>query len=233
MINMKAIIFDLDDTLYDRNAAQIHTVKLLVERFPQTFQGIDEERLIEAFLESDRLITIDFEAGEPSEGLREKRTKSFLRLLNLSEENADAITGMYVSEYPKISIPIPGAVNAVKELSARFLLAVITNGSPDVQYRKIEAIGLEGIFSAIVLSEELGIRKPDTEIFLYAARALHIQPAECLFVGDSYRNDIVGAKRAGMKACWYNGESSASGNTGIQADFIITSFKELTRILGN
>jgi putative hydrolase of the HAD superfamily len=232
IINVKAVIFDLDDTLFDRNAAQIQVVKLIVDRFPQTFQGLEQERIVEAFLESDRLSTIDFEASEPSEGLRDKRTKSFLQLLGVDEENADAITEMYVSDYPKINIPISGAVNAVKELSNKFLLAVITNGLPDVQYRKIEAIGLKDIFSAIVLSEELGIRKPDPEIFLYAAHALRVQPAECLFVGDSYRNDIIGAKTSGMKACWYNCKSSGTDiSSGISADFEIHDFRELLRLL--
>ena len=228
---IRAVIFDLDDTLYDRNAAQIQIVKLISERFPQTFQGLEEERILEAFLESDRLSTIDFEAGKPSEGLRDKRTKSFLRLLGLQEDNANAITEIYVRDYPKINIPMPGAVKAVKELSKRIPLAVISNGLPDVQYCKIESMGLRGMFSSIVLSEEIGIRKPDAEVFRYAAKCLQVQPAECLYVGDSYRNDIVGAKTAGMKVCWYNYKSLAPENTEIKADFIITSFKELTRIL--
>jgi len=62
---------------------------------------------------------------------------------------------------------------------------------------------------------------------------LQVQPIECLYVGDSHRNDIVGAKTAGMKACWYNYESSSPENTEIKADFIITSMRELTGILEN
>jgi putative hydrolase of the HAD superfamily len=84
-----------------------------------------------------------------------------------------------------------------------------------------------------VLSEEIGIRKPDPRIFQYAADALRIRPAECLYVGDSYRNDIIGAKTAGMQACWYNSESSTPAEMGIKADFIITKIGELAKILKN
>ncbi len=71
-----------------------------------------------------------------------------------------------------MNFPVPGAVSVVKELSGRFRLGVISNGSPDVQYRKLEAIGLGGIFACVLLSEEIGIRKPDPRIFHIAANAL-------------------------------------------------------------
>lgn len=229
--NIRAVIFDLDDTLFDRNAAQIRVVELIMKGFSQIFQGFDTERVVAAFLESDRLSADDFYAGEPSDGLREKRLKSFLQLLGINEDYANAITEMYVRDYPMINIPISGAVPVVKELSTRFLIGIVSDGLPDVQYRKLDAIGLSGIFSCIVLSEEIGIRKPDPKIFQYAADTLQVKPIECLYVGDSHRNDIVGAKTAGMKACWYNCKSSEPENTEIKADFIITSIRELTRIL--
>jgi putative hydrolase of the HAD superfamily len=231
--HVRAVLFDLDDTLFDRNAAQIRVVELIMQRFPHLFQGFDIECVIAAFLESDRLSAEDFYTGEPSDGLREKRSKSFLQLLGINEDYANAITEMYVRDYPMINIPISGAVTVVKELSTRFSMGVVSNGLPDVQYRKLDAIGLGGIFSCIVLSEEIGIRKPDPKIFQYTADILQVQPIECLYVGDSHRNDIVGAKTAGMKACWYNCKSLAPENTEIKADFIITGIRELTRILEN
>ena len=227
----KAIIFDLDDTLFDRNAAQIRVAKRIIQRFSQIFQDYNTERVVAAFLESDRLSVVDFEAGAPSDGLREKRSKLFLELLGIKEDCADVITETYVRDYPMINIPIAGAVPLVRELSTRFPIAVVSNGLPDVQYKKLEAIGLKDVFSCIVLSEEIGIRKPDPRIFQYAANIVQIQPLECLYVGDSYRNDIVGAKTAGMQACWYNCESSAPEKMDIQADFVITNIGELTGIL--
>ena len=202
-----------------------------MQRFSQIFLGFNTERVVAAFLESDRLSAVDFYAGEPSDGLREKRFKSFLQLLGINEEYANSINEMYVRDYPMINIPISGAIPVVKELSTSFLIGVVSNGLPDVQYKKLDVIGLNGIFSCIVLSEEIGIRKPDPRIFQYAADTLQVQPIECLYVGDSYRNDIIGAKTAGMKVCWYNCESSPPENTEIKADFIITSMKELTGIL--
>ena len=227
----KAVIFDLDGTLYDRNTAQIKVVELITQQFPQTFEGFNKERLIEAFMESDRLSTVDFEAGDPYETLRRKRTTYFLQLLDIKDDYIDAITEIYVRDYPKMNLPIAGAVPLVKELSTRLPVALISNGLPDVQYIKLETIGLKDVFSYIVLSEEIGIRKPDTRIFHFAANLLQIQPEDCLYIGDSYRNDIVGAKSAGMQACWFNRESSTPENLDIQADLVINRFEELANVL--
>ncbi len=61
---IRAVIFDLDDTLFDRNAAQIRVVELIMQEFSQIFRGLDRERVVAAFLESDRLADVDFHAGE-------------------------------------------------------------------------------------------------------------------------------------------------------------------------
>ena len=228
----KAVIFDLDGTLFDRNAAQIRVAELVMQRFSQSFQGLKTERVIEAFMESDRLSVVEFEAGAPSGGLRQKRSKLFLQLLGIKEDYADAITEIYVRDYPTVNIPIEGAVPLVKEISKIRPVAVVSNGLPDVQYKKLEAIGLNEVFACVVLSEEIGIRKPDLRIFYHATDLLHVQPLECLYVGDSYATDIVGAKAAGMQACWLNRESLEPDNIDVQADFVITNLMELSEILG-
>lgn len=227
----KAVIFDLDDTLFDREAAQIRVVELIMQRLPQIFQGHKTKRVIEAFIESDRLSVIDFEAGAPSDGLRQKRSKIFLQLLGINEDCEEVITGMYVRDYPKINLPITNALPIVRKISKRLPVAVISNGLPDVQYEKIKAIGLDDVFSHVVLSEEIGIRKPDLRIFQHAADLLKVKPSECLYVGDSYSNDVVGAKTAGMRVCWFKRGSMNTESKGIQPDFVITDLGELIRIL--
>ena len=230
-LGIKAVIFDVDGTLFDRDMAQKMAIEGIIGKFPHVFSVFEVESVVAAFLESDRLSVVDFEAGLPSDSMRAKRTKTFLRLLGAKEDYANAITETYVRDYPMINSPIAGSVPLVKELSTRFRLGVISNGLPDVQYRKIETIGLKGVFSSIVLSEEIGIRKPDPRIFQRAADSLRIRLPECLYVGDSYHDDVIGAKTAGMQVCWYNCRSAPPGKTGIQADFVIADIKELSGIL--
>jgi putative hydrolase of the HAD superfamily len=229
--NIKAVLFDIDDTLFDRSKAQSIILDLIVKKFPQVFQSLEIDRILEAFIESDRVTVESFNAGAPSEGLRDVRSQHFLRLLGISEDYAAAITEMYVREYPSVIAPVDGAVPLVKESSRRFKVGVVSNGLPDVQYRKLDTLGLRDVFTCIVLSEEIGIRKPDPRIFHRAADLLQVQPSECLYVGDSYDSDIVGAKAAGMSTCWLSRNASYPENTIIHTDYVVSHLEELNRIL--
>jgi len=229
--NIKAVLFDVDGTLFDRSLAQRKVLDVIVRQFPHIFDAFGIERVAKAFADSDRITTEDFEAGAPSDDLRRKRSQLFLQLLDLREDLADAITEIYVRDYPTIDASMAGAVPLVKELSRRSIVGVVSNGLPDVQYRKLEAIGLQQVLSCIVLSEEIGIRKPDPRIFHHAARLLQLQPSECLYVGDSYASDVVGAKASGMLACWLKCGQSVTPDERVKADFVISSLEQLGEIL--
>ena len=231
--NIKAVLFDVDGTLFDRGLAQRKVLEIIVRQFPHIFGAFEIERVAKAFVESDRITTEEFEAGAPSSSLRRRRSWLFLQLLGLREDEdiADAITEVYVRDYPTIDAPMAGAVPLVKELSRRFIVGVVSNGLPDIQYRKLEAIGLRQVLSCIVLSEEIGIRKPDPRIFHQAAQLLQLRPLECLYVGDSYASDVIGAKSSGMLTCWLNRGQSVTPSERAKADFLISSLKQLGEIL--
>jgi putative hydrolase of the HAD superfamily len=229
--NIKAVLFDLDDTLFDRNPAQKMVIEIIIEQLPHIFSRFEFEHVMKAFLESDRIISEAYEAGAPSEGIRLWRSRLFLELLDIQEDITAAITEMYVEYFPKVNAQIPGAFELVKGLSGRYQMGVISNGLPDVQYTKLKSIGLHDFMSCVVLSEELGIRKPDPRIFHYAVELLGLKPPDCLHVGNSYRDDITGAKSAGMLSCWLNSGSSESTDSKCQPDFVIGKLEELTGIL--
>jgi putative hydrolase of the HAD superfamily len=132
---------------------------------------------------------------------------------------------------PVVDTPVEGAVRLVGELIGKYKLGVVSNGLPDVQYRKLESMGLRPLFSCIVLSEEVGIRKPDPEIFLRAAQLLGRQPDECFFIGDSYTSDVVGAKKAGMHTCWFNRTNASLPDNEIRPDYVVETLLEIPELL--
>jgi putative hydrolase of the HAD superfamily len=229
--NIKAIVFDVDETLFDRVAAQKAVLELIVQQLPQVFSGCDPERVLAAFLESDQIYTDLFNSGAASEGSRDHRSKLFLQLLGIDEKYTAKITELYIRDYPTVKAHVDGAIPVIRELSRKFKLGVVSNGFTDVQYRKLEAMGLRDLFACVVLSEEIGIRKPDPRIFQRAALLLHMQTQECLYVGDSYANDVIGAKTAGMRACWLNRSAAKMPDEKIKPDFVITNFAELSVLL--
>ena len=228
--NLKAVLFDIDDTLFDRNRAQREILHLIVRAFRDIFTGIDEERIVQAFFESDRVATQAFNAGGSVDVARIGRSKIFLRILGLSEDPADKITAMYVTSYPTINAPVRGAELVVSHLARRFQLGIISNSSRDVQYRKLKTLDIKHLFDCIVLSEEVGIRKPDPKIFWRATTSLAREPEECLYVGDSYESDVVGAKKAGMRACWFNPDGLRLPQEDVEPDFEIGALDEILGI---
>lgn len=207
MTDLKAILFDLDDTLFDRQA------------------------MVDAFLESDRITLLELCRGIPLvKNVRIRRAQVFLDLLGLDEAYADAIAELYVAVYPRSNAPVDGAVMVVEALAPKFQLGIVSNGAPDVQYRKLETLGLRQWFECIVLSEELGVRKPDPRIFWHATGLLGREPEECLCVGDSYATDVAGAKKAGMQACWLNPGGLRPARVGVEFDCEIRTLDEVLAI---
>ena len=96
-------------------------------------------------------------------------------------------------------IPRPDVKTTIPELHKRgYVLGIIANTITEREIPNwIESDGLTDCFQAIVLSSKVGIRKPNPEIFLEAARRVGIEPAKCAYVGDNPARDVVGARSAG------------------------------------
>ena len=232
MADLRAILFDVDDTLFDRNGAQLMALDVITREFRDLFAGIDRQAMVDAFLESDRLTTLAFYGGIPTiENVRVRRAQVFLDLLGLDGAHADAIAALYVETYPRMDAPVDGAVALVEALAPRFQLGVVSNSLPDVQYQKLETLGIGHFFDCIVLSEEFGIRKPAPAIFWHATGLLGREPEECLYVGDSYAADVVGAKRAGLLACWFNPNGLHPPQDSVECDFEARTLAQVCEIL--
>jgi HAD superfamily hydrolase (TIGR01509 family) len=232
MTDLKAILFDLDDTLFDRQRAQLMVLDVIAREFSDVFAGVDRQAMVDAFLESDRITLLELYGDIPMvKNVRIRRAQVFLDLLGLDEAYADAIAELYVAAYPRSNAPIDGAVAVVEALAPKFQLGIVSNGAPDVQYRKLETLGLRQWFECIVLSEELGIRKPDPRIFWHATGLLGREPEECLCVGNSYAADIVGGKKAGVRVCWFNPGGLRPAQVGVESDYEIRTLDEILEIL--
>jgi HAD superfamily hydrolase (TIGR01549 family) len=231
--NLKAILFDLDDTLFDRQRAQLMILDVIAREFYDVFASIDRQAMVDAFLESDRLTILEFYGDIYTiQNTRTRRAQVFLDLLGLDGAHADAIAELYVEVYPRSDAPVDGAVAVVETLAPKFQLGIVSNGAPDVQYRKLETLGLRRWFDCVVLSEELGIRKPDPRVFWHATRLLNREPEECLYVGDSYAADVVGGKEASVQVCWFNPGGLHPAQVDVESDYEIRTLGEILEILG-
>jgi putative hydrolase of the HAD superfamily len=229
--HIKAILFDLDDTLFDRTTAVERTLQAMSNEFPGLFSGITADKIIRAFFHSDEIATLEFNKGLSLEDTRLFRDREFLKSLGLDQGYAPAIDAFYVKYYPTNKVFVAGAKQIIERLARAYRLGLISNGNAIDQYQKLDNLGIRHLLNCTILSEEIGIRKPDPRIFQEASGLLKISVEECLYVGDSYDNDIIGARNAGMRACWFNPRDIPSPQTTVIPDFKISTLDQLTDIL--
>jgi len=196
MENVKAVLFDLDNTLIVRG-------KMIAQVAHALIRDYFTDRADEYCFLKDAFCAC-FESGYIK---NEDCYKNFIARVNW--ENAPdywTFFKYWSFYYPFSATLMPDAVDLVQRLKAKgYKVGIITNGPIPMQNAKIDAARLRHLFDLIVISGAVGIQKPDPEIFRLAAKQLGCEPETCLYIGDHPRNDIFGAKNAGMKTAWLRG----------------------------
>jgi HAD superfamily hydrolase (TIGR01509 family) len=114
------------------------------------------------------------------------------------EEINAAIVERMLARYGEAPPLIPGAVNAVRRIAARWPLAIASSSNPELIEVVVRAAGLGDVFGIAVSSQEVPRGKPAPDVYLEAARRLGVEPTSCGAVEDSH-NGIRSAKAAGMR----------------------------------
>ena len=172
-----AILFDLDNTLIDRNAA--------LERYVRS-----------SFCDPSKICSlIELDCGGQGD-----RAAFFSLWSLLSGESLDMTNfGRRLSEFVEWDERL---LEGLKNLARHVPIGIISNGGVTTQTAKWQAAGLDQVVprNCYWISEEIGIEKPDPSIFVFASHQLGVEPSECLFVGDQPEIDIAGAQSAGLAA---------------------------------
>lgn len=121
---------------------------------------------------------------------------------------------------------LPDAERVVKYLAAKYPLTILSNGFKEVQYYKFSHSGLEPYFAHTIISEEIGINKPNPRLFELALEMNGVTPDEALMIGDSYTSDIAGAKAAGIDQLWIH-----DGETEETATYIVPKLADIMAII--
>ena len=168
MPRCSAALFDVDDTLYDREGAQEAILRDVVVQLPGIFGDLSDDAVAAAFGESDRRTADHYLTAGSIEESRDQRSRIFLELLDRPPERARDVSAAYVDAYRRTSSPVPGATEAFRRCARSIPVGIVSNAFPDVQYHKIDSLGVRELCGCILLSEEFGVRKPEPAIFLEA-----------------------------------------------------------------
>jgi putative hydrolase of the HAD superfamily len=118
----------------------------------------------------------------------------------------DAIAAHWHRHFPSLAVAMDGAVEVLETLQRLGLaLGLITNGGVRAQAQKLDILGLRAYFQTVVISEAVGVKKPDAAIFQHALDGLGLRADQVWFVGDHPANDILGAWQVGLRTVWLRG----------------------------
>lgn len=195
---IRAVLFDLDETLFDHRAAA-------EEGFRAWARGLGLGAYESRAQEWMRLETLYFERFERGEvdfrQQRRDRVRDFLGDAGLPDDEAESIFDDYLACYRGEWRAFADAAPAVRRCAAAGLgVAVVTNGDLGQQVEKLAAIGIPVPEGAVFVSGAVGHSKPSPEIFHLACRGLEVRPEEGLMVGDNLVKDYYGARGAGLAA---------------------------------
>lgn len=220
----KAIMFDLDNTLVDRDKAVGNMMSLILDKCYAGDSDKDKSQMTNKLVEM---------------------LNTFKKLDNNGYSNKTSVINTFFNEYPPTYRIPDGEINTfwnfnfpncfttepevnqvVECIHKRFKTAIITNGATEVQRAKIKNAGLADFFDTVIISDEVGLRKPDRRIFKLALERLGVSNNEAIFIGDNILDDIGGAQDTGIKAVWFN-PNRLNNISDVKPDEEITSLNEI------
>jgi putative hydrolase of the HAD superfamily len=122
------------------------------------------------------------------------------------QPDIEALKEHWFEHYAVCAIEMPRARETLIALRASGLkTGIVTNGSTRTQNTKVDLLNLRELVDAVIVSETVGIKKPDARIFQIALEEMQVEASEAIFVGDHPNNDVLGAQEANLAAVWMRG----------------------------
>ena len=121
----------------------------------------------------------------------------------------------------------PGVEETIRHLHQHYHLAIVSDAQTAYAIPELHAVGLSGYFDPIIVSGNVGYRKPDERLFRTALTAMKMKASEVLYVGNDMYRDVYGAQRLGIKTVFFRSNQGTQEKDGVKPDYIIYNFPEL------
>lgn len=226
----KWLLFDFDNTLVDFSSASKQSLWWTFD----AHQIECTETIYKIYKKINHQVWTDFERGKiTAEALRPKRFSDLFQALNIKNIDAVQFGQQYLANLVKASTAYDGVLELLQSLKeAGYLMSIVTNGLKEVQRPRLAKLGMTDFFDNIIVSDEIGSKKPELAFFEYVYQTIPNPPAksEILMIGDGINSDIRGGRDFGVPTCW-NAHGQIN-NTDIVPDFVIQNVLELRAVLG-
>lgn len=222
------ILLDLDDTIFDFQAAERCALKAALEEM----KAEPTELLLKRYHEINRSQWKLLELGQlTQEQVKVNRYQILFEELGIcvSEQETAKCYESYLASQHQL---IDGAMELLKNLHGKYRLYAASNGTYEVQKRRIEESGIKPYFEDFFISKKIGYHKPDKRFFDYCfAHIPNFQLKETVMAGDSLTSDILGGNEAGLKTIWFSPDKNVKDDGHIHPDLRIFQLCELPKQL--
>jgi putative hydrolase of the HAD superfamily len=204
----RLVLIDLDDTLLDHMHASVVTLTHVYNQFTEFHTRTCEEVTSH---HDDLLEELHVEVAKgrmPLQAAREERYARMLRAAGVKEYAAKAkaveVAREARAKYLKSRKLVPGAKELLEALVGKAVIGIVTNNTVDEQKEKLHTFGLSSLIDFMLVSEEIGITKPDPRIFYEALKRGGCRAEHAVMLGDSWSSDIRGALAVNIRPIWLN-----------------------------
>ena len=229
-MNYKVLIFDADETLFDFKKAEKEAFKETILEFGINY---DESYHFETYNIINTAIWKELEQGLITQSkLKIERFKRLSDKLQIPFDEVE-FANVYMKHLSNGSFLFEDSFDLIENIKDKYKLIIVTNGLTVVQEKRIKQSSIAKYFNNIVISENIGISKPNPGIFEYALKDMdNIDKSQILMIGDSLSSDIQGGINFEIDTCWYN-PNKFENKTNLNPTYEVSSLKELKSLLLN
>ena len=227
----KHIFIDLDDTLWDIHQNGKECLEEIYHDYDyKQFYPTFEDYYDVYFPTNLRLWTMYANGEIQKNELTVERFLAPVRAFGIDDAAyAKKLSDDFLDRTTRKTRLIEGAVELLEYLRPKYKMHILSNGFREVQFKKIENSGLRPYFEKIILSEDAGINKPHADMFTYALKNTNSRRNQTIMIGDSWENDIVGARNSRIAQIWFNPKRETVMD--FEPTFVVERLKEIREIL--
>lgn len=228
MHKYKWLLFDADNTFLDFATA---SKKSLFSTCSNYDLPCDEE-IYKIYKVENAKVWESFENKEITAlELRSLRFARFFDAVDIKGIDPFEFNTQFLQNLVEVSEAYQGAKELMENLKPNFTLSVITNGLKEVQRPRIHRLQMQHLFESIIVSDEIGVAKPDVRFFEHSYNSISNPPpkSEVLVIGDNLKSDILGGKNFGVDTCWLSHDKP--NDTSIQPTYTVKNLFDLPEIL--
>lgn len=238
-MSYKLVLIDLDDTLFDypktEETAFRNTFEELGFFVESELGNAKKEEIYEKI--KDRYKDVNLQLWKDLEkGAVDKDRLKVVRFEKIIEEfdlkyDPYEMSELYLKKLGEGIFPFEATEKLCEYLHSKYKVGIVTNGIKEVQHSRIENSAIAKYIDKIIISDEVGVNKPDKRIFEYAMNYFEIMDkSEVIMIGDSLGADIKGGQNAGIDTCWVNLRNNVN-DTGIIPNYEVNKLEKLFEIL--